>query len=377
MPLTPQDVRDKVFRPTRMRRGYDEDEVDGFLDEVEAELGRLLNEIGELQRQLQAQGGGPPYPAPTQAGAAQALEPGAPTGPELTKSRAAPVPVEAAEHVPAAALPAGQQVPQQTAPQPTADRPPHPEPVAPAPGAPAADLDRLPDSEAEQLLRRTLVLAQRTAEQAIQEARVDAERLRGDAQRTYDEQIGRVEEDRRRLEGQVDQLRSFEREYRTRLRAYLELQLRELDKAGAPQTGPGAVPGSARPPLTQGTPSPAGPGAAGTAGTAAAAPGRLPAAGQSQGLQGGPSPGAAGSAPGRPDSPFSAPPPVGGAQGPGAFPQGASTSPGAGGAPDSGPGGPAPSAPSAPSAASAPSQRAEPADQGHAGPGPGLTPGPG
>ena len=267
-------------------------------------------------------------------------------------------------------MPAGQQMPQQTAPQPTADRPPHPEPVAPAPGAPAADLDRLPDSEAEQLLRRTLVLAQRTAEQAIQEARVDAERLRGDAQRTYEEQIGRVEEDRRRLEGQVDQLRSFEREYRTRLRAYLELQLRELDKAGAPQTGPGAVPGSARPPLTQGTPSPAGPGAAGTAGTAAAAPGRLPAAGQSQGLQGGPGPGAAGSAPGRPDSPFSAAPPVGGAQGPGAFPQGASASPGAGGATDSGPGGAAPSGPRpAPSAASAPSRRAEPAAQGHAGPG--------
>ena len=64
MPLTPQDVRDKVFRPTRMRRGYDEDEVDGFLDEVEAELGRLLNEIGELQRQLQAQGDAAPYAGP-------------------------------------------------------------------------------------------------------------------------------------------------------------------------------------------------------------------------------------------------------------------------------------------------------------------------
>ena len=32
MPLTPQEVASKVFGPTRMRRGYDENEVDAFLD---------------------------------------------------------------------------------------------------------------------------------------------------------------------------------------------------------------------------------------------------------------------------------------------------------------------------------------------------------
>ena len=41
MPLTPADVRNKQFSTTRLRPGYDEEEVDAFLDEVEAELDRL------------------------------------------------------------------------------------------------------------------------------------------------------------------------------------------------------------------------------------------------------------------------------------------------------------------------------------------------
>ena len=40
MPLTPEDVRNKQFTTVRLREGYDEDEVDAFLDEVEAELTR-------------------------------------------------------------------------------------------------------------------------------------------------------------------------------------------------------------------------------------------------------------------------------------------------------------------------------------------------
>ena len=33
MPLTPADVRNKQFSTTRLRPGYDEEEVDAFLDE--------------------------------------------------------------------------------------------------------------------------------------------------------------------------------------------------------------------------------------------------------------------------------------------------------------------------------------------------------
>src|ERR1700689_3309579 len=52
MPLTPADVRNKQFSTTRLRPGYDEEEVDAFLDEVEAELDRLIQGTGELRAKL-------------------------------------------------------------------------------------------------------------------------------------------------------------------------------------------------------------------------------------------------------------------------------------------------------------------------------------
>src|SRR5687768_10461870 len=54
MPLTPEDVRNKQFTTVRLREGYDEDEVDAFLDEVEAELTRLLRENADLRAKLAA-----------------------------------------------------------------------------------------------------------------------------------------------------------------------------------------------------------------------------------------------------------------------------------------------------------------------------------
>ena len=49
MPLTPEDVQNKRFSTVRFKEGYDEEEVDAFLDEVEAELRRLLGENSELR----------------------------------------------------------------------------------------------------------------------------------------------------------------------------------------------------------------------------------------------------------------------------------------------------------------------------------------
>ena len=54
MPLTPEDVRNKQFTTVRLREGYDEDEVDAFLDEVETELRRLIRENDELRAKLAA-----------------------------------------------------------------------------------------------------------------------------------------------------------------------------------------------------------------------------------------------------------------------------------------------------------------------------------
>src|SRR3954466_11790140 len=59
MPLTPADIHNMAFKkPPMGKRGYDEEEVDAFLDEVEQELIRLLEENNVLQDTLQRGGGG-------------------------------------------------------------------------------------------------------------------------------------------------------------------------------------------------------------------------------------------------------------------------------------------------------------------------------
>jgi DivIVA domain-containing protein len=274
--LTPQDVQNKVFSPTRFRTGYNEDEVDTFLDEVEAELTRLLDENAEVRRSLdeaRRTGGGGPAAAPAHL---------------LDENQNLRRQVEEARRAAAQAQAAAQQAQAQAAA--AAARGPSTSPV-PIPGgatqvipavgsrapAPAATGSPSIDAEIEQRVARTLVLAQRTADEALREARAESERARREARQDADriltearahvaEQLGGLEDDKRRLEGQVEQLRAFEREYRTRLRAYLEMQLRDLDGmptppavgAGGPQR-PGLNPGQGAP---QQQPQPAGVGVA-------------------------------------------------------------------------------------------------------------------
>jgi len=260
--LTPQDVQNKVFSPTRFRTGYNEDEVDTFLDEVEAELTRLLDENSDLRRQLdearRSGGGGPGVPA-------QILEEnqGLRRQVEEARRQLAQMQAQAAQAAQAAArerAAAAQQ--QQQPPQPPVGQPQGgaPTTVIPAVGSGGGNVPartgpgQANEAEIEQRVARTLVLAQRTADEALREARAESERARREARSDADriigearahvaEQLGGLEEDKRRLEGQVEQLRAFEREYRTRLRAYLEMQLRDLDGMPTqPAVGAGGPP---------------------------------------------------------------------------------------------------------------------------------------
>src|SRR5829696_6245433 len=55
MPLTAEDVQNVLFQTSKKRNaGYDEDEVDAFLDQVAAELMRLNAENDSLRAQLAA-----------------------------------------------------------------------------------------------------------------------------------------------------------------------------------------------------------------------------------------------------------------------------------------------------------------------------------
>jgi DivIVA domain-containing protein len=225
MPLTPQEVASKVFGPTRMRRGYDENEVDAFLDQVEAELTRLTSENDRLRQENEQLRGGGAAAVPADAPTVEMTKPDA----EPAKAEPAPEPV--AEPAAPAAVEAA----------PVAE----PEPVAAAAPVAAAPPDDTPAME--QRVARMLVLAQQTADAAVREAQVDADRTRGSARVEAErllsearsraaEEIGQLERSKAGLESQIEHLQTFESEYRTRLRAYLEMQLHDLEsgKAGIP-----------------------------------------------------------------------------------------------------------------------------------------------
>ena len=111
---------------------------------------------------------------------------------------------------------------------------------------------------------RVLSLAQQTADQAIAEARSEANKIVGearsraeglerdarakadalerDAQEKHRVAMGSLESARATLERKVEDLRGFEREYRTRLKSYLESQLRQLETQADDSLAPPRTP---------------------------------------------------------------------------------------------------------------------------------------
>jgi DivIVA domain-containing protein len=250
MPLTPEDVSNKRFTPVRLREGYDMGEVDQFLDEVEAELARLTRENDDLRAKLSAAQSGAPAPAP----------------------QAAPEPVSAPEPVAAA-------------PEPEPEPQPQPTMQAPAVGAVAAGVETIrveTIGDASNAAARLLELASRNADQLVEDAKGDADKIVGEA-RTKAERLeseskanadkleadargraqsldaetaerrtqlfGDLERERDALSHEVDNLRAFEREYRSRLKTYFSQQLEALETSGSadPSSGQDSSGGFAQP----------------------------------------------------------------------------------------------------------------------------------
>ncbi len=225
MPLTPADVRNKQFSTTRLRPGYDEEEVDAFLDEVEAELDRLIQENEELRGKLAEvlRGGKAPVAlnAPHADPPPELHTPEPPRiEPERRPQEAVMMgmkPVEDNMDTAARVLALAQQ---------TADQA-----IADARREADETLGRA-RREADEILTK----ARRQSEQITSDARARAESLERDAQERHRQAMGSLVQSREELERRVDDLRAFEREYRSRLKAYLEGQLRDLE-AGATDSG--------------------------------------------------------------------------------------------------------------------------------------------
>jgi len=222
MPLTPADVRNKQFSTTRLRPGYDEEEVDAFLDEVEAALDELIQDNEELRAKLtEALRGKAPMSLTSQAEVPEMMQPEPVRHePERRPEPAmisSPRPVEDNMDTAARVLALAQQ---------TADQA-------------IADARREADETLGRASRESddiLTKARRQAEQVTSDARARAESLERDAQERHRQAMGSLVQSREELERRVDDLRAFEREYRSRLKAYLEGQLRDLE-AGAADSG--------------------------------------------------------------------------------------------------------------------------------------------
>jgi DivIVA domain-containing protein len=217
MPLTPEDVSNKRFTPVRLREGYDMGEVDQFLDEVEAELDRLNKENDDLRTKLAAaqRGGVETTREPTPPVIEKAPEPVAPTP--------APVPVAAAP---------SQEIKVTT--------------VADASSA-AAKLLEIATRNADELVGeakdeadRIVGAARAKAERLEAEIKTKSDRLESDArtraamldsetEARRKEIFGNLDKEKDQLNSEIEGLRSFEREYRSRLKSYFTQQLEVLD----------------------------------------------------------------------------------------------------------------------------------------------------
>src|SRR4051794_32061266 len=212
MALTPEDVVNKRFQATKFREGYDQDEVDDFLDEVVNELRRLGEENEELRSKLGA--------CERRVG-------------ELSRATVARD-GEAAEAAPVMAA---------APPAPVAQEPVRPA-MAPAMSPAMSGGGDGSPAQGPQEAAGMLALAQklhdeyvRNGEQQrdriVSEAREHATRLVREAEEKQRQTLGSLEQERSLLERKIDELRAFEREYRSRLKSYLEGQLRELEQKAA------------------------------------------------------------------------------------------------------------------------------------------------
>lgn len=175
MALTPEEVINKRFQPTKFKEGYNPEEVDDFLDEIVIELRRLNAENSSLKDQL-----------------------------------------EEAES-PASTAPASIDVPE-TAPETG---------VSHATSSDAASLLAL----AQKVHDDYVIEGKRERERLIVEGREEATILVSTARDESNQVLGELEQARVELEQSVDQLRSFESNYRSSLRTYIADQLSALEQS--------------------------------------------------------------------------------------------------------------------------------------------------
>src|SRR6266567_2282669 len=255
-PLTPLDIQHKEF--TKAMRGYAMHEVDTFLDQITEEFTRLQDEIARLREQA----------ANTQVGAPAVVMP-TPQAPPPPPPQHQPAPQAGSgggEEAIARALVMAQRMADQTV-----------EEAKVKAKSMVAESEARAKSLTEQSQMRAREIteaAQMRARELTEAAQARARELTEGLETRYKERIqsaearARVAEEqsrmqiaqvteqvarrRQELESSIEALRAFERDYRARLRGFVEGQLKALEDAApsgpvAPPQPPGLGAGNSRP----------------------------------------------------------------------------------------------------------------------------------
>ena len=212
--LTAEDVLNRKFQATKFREGYDQDEVDDFLDEVVNTLRALATESDDLKGKLATAERRIAELSRASASAAAV----APAAPKVEAP--VPPPVEVAIPVP---------TPPESAPAPVA---------APIMGAAQQRMSE-PESAtgmlalAQKLHDDYVRSGQEEGDRIIADSKTQGARIVLEAEDTSSRTLAQLEQERSLLERKIDELRVFERYYRTRLKSYLENLLGDLDSRGS------------------------------------------------------------------------------------------------------------------------------------------------
>ena len=190
--LTTDDIVNKKFQPTKFREGYDQDEVDDFLDEVVNTLDTLTKERDTLRAELEE----------ANRKIAELSSGVMPTTPEAPAMESVAEPVT-----------------------------PEPAVAEPAPGAgevPASTSAVSMLDMAQRLHDEYVQDGQKKSEEIIANARVEADRIIADAEQEHSRVLAQLEQERGMLERKIEELKTFESEYRAKMSSFLEGILSDL-----------------------------------------------------------------------------------------------------------------------------------------------------
>lgn len=190
--LTAEDILNKKFSATKFREGYDVEEVDDFLDEVVRTLTNVQEENEGLRQKVAA--------------AERRIA-------ELSRNDAAAPARAQAAPVAAPVMPTGPAGPKGNGPEPES----------------ATGMLQLAQKLHDDYVRS----GQEEGDRLISEAKTEGARIVRDAEETSHRTLSQLEQERSLLERKIDELRLFERDYRTRLKSFLQNLLGDLDARGS------------------------------------------------------------------------------------------------------------------------------------------------